>query len=212
MKKSCDSGRVKKVTVVERRIGRLLERYNRASPIFDVNVSTKGGSASGGKERDGKIDLTWTVHNTYSDWARFSERCYLLRTNIKDWTPEDLWKAYIQMTEAEAAFRIHKQDLGLRPIWHQREDRVKAHILVCFLACVMWKCLGQMAKHAGLGNEPRTILEEIKNLTLVDVVLMTRTRTEIRLRCVSTPDQPLAVLLQKLNLRPPERLEMKLKM
>ena len=202
VKKSCDSGRVKNVAIVERRIGRLLERYSRASSLFDVIV----------KERDGKVDLTWTIHNTYSDWAILSEGCYLLRTNIIDWSPEDLWKAYIQLTEAEAAFRIHKQDLSLRPIWHRREDRVHAHILVCFLAYVMWKCLGQMAKHAGLGNEPRTIIEEIKNLTMVDVVLRTRTGTELKLRCVSKPEQPLAVLLQKLNLRPPERLQPKFKM
>ncbi|MDI6809914.1 MAG: IS1634 family transposase [Candidatus Eisenbacteria bacterium] len=200
VKKSCTSGRVKNVRVVERRIGRLLERYNRASPLFDIDV----------KELDGKLDLSWTIHNTYSDWARLSEGYYLLRTNIIDWTPEDLWKAYIQLTEAEAAFRIQKQDLKLRPIWHQREDRVQAHILVCFLAYVLWKCLAQMCKQAGLGNEPRTILEEIKNLTLIDVVLLTRTGTEIRLRCVSKPEQHLAILLQKLNLRPPPRLEMKL--
>ena len=202
MKKSCASGRPKNASLIERRIGRLLERYNRASVLFDIDV----------KERDGRTDLSWTIHDTYSDWARLSEGHYLLRTNIKDWTPEDLWKAYIQLTEAEAAFRIHKQDLRLRPIWHQREDRVQAHILVCFLAYVLWKCLGQMCKQAGLGNEPRTILEEIKNLTLVDVVLQTRTGTEIRLRCVSKPEQHLAILLQKLNLRPPTRLEMKLKL
>jgi transposase len=202
IQKSCASGRVKNVRVVERRIGRVLERYNRASPLFDIDV----------KELDGKINLNWTIHNTYSDWARLSEGCYLLRTNIKDWTPEDLWKAYIQLTEAEAAFRIHKQDLQLRPIWHQREDRVQAHILVCFLAYVLWKCLAQMCKQVGLGNEPRTVLEEIKNLTLVDVVLLTRTGTEIKLRCVSKPEQHLAILLHKLNLRPPPRLEMKLKM
>jgi transposase len=202
VKKSCASGRVKNVRLVERRIGRLLERYNRASPLFDIDV----------KELNGKLDLTWTIHDTYSDWARLSEGYYLLRTNIKDWTPEDLWKAYIQLTEAEAAFRIHKQDLNLRPIWHQREDRVQAHILVCFLAYVLWKCLAQMCKQAGLGNEPRTILEEIRNLTMVDVVLLTRTRTEIRLRCVSKPEQHLAILLHKLNLKPPSRLEMKLKL
>ena len=206
VKKSCDTDRVKKIAVVERRIGRLLERYNRASPLFDVNVKERNDDTKA------KIDLTWTVHNTYSDWAILSEGCYLLRTNIKDWTPEELWKAYIQLTEAEAAFRIHKQDLGLRPIWHQREDRVQAHILVCFLAYVLWKCLAQMCKHAGLGNEPRMILEEIKNLTLVDVVLMTRTGTEIRLRCISKPEDHLAILLQKLNLKPPERLDIKLKM
>jgi len=200
VKKSCASGRIKKPEVVGRRIGRLLERYNRASPLFDIDV----------KELDGKLDLSWTIHDTYSDWARLSEGHYLLRTNIKDWTPEDLWKAYIQLTEAEAAFRIHKQDLKLRPIWHQREDRVQAHILVCFLAYVLWKCLGQMCKQAGLGNEPRTVLQEIKNLTLIDVVLQTRTGTEIKLRCVSKPEQHLAILLQKLNLRPPPRLDMKL--
>ncbi len=183
-----------------RRIGRLLERYNRASPLFDIDV----------KELDGKLDLSWTIHDTYIDWARLSEGHYLLRTNIPDWTPEDLWRAYIQLTEAEAAFRIHKQDLRLRPIWHQREDRVQAHILVCFLAYVLWKCLGQMCKQAGIGNEPRTVLQEIKNLTLIDVVLQTRTGTEIRLRCVSKPEQHLAILLQKLNLRPPLRLDMKL--
>ncbi|MFH0991517.1 MAG: IS1634 family transposase [bacterium] len=202
VKKSCASGRVKNVRLVERRIGRLLERFNRASPLFDVDV----------KELNGKLDLTWTIHDTYSDWARLSEGYYLLRTNIKDWTPEDLWKAYIQLTQAEAAFRIQKQDLHLRPIWHQREDRVQAHILVCFLAYVLWKCLAQLCKQAGLGNEPRVILEEIKNLTLVDVVLLTRTGTEIRLRCVSKPEQHLAILLHKLNLKPPSRLEMKLKL
>jgi len=200
IKKSCSSGRLKKVNIAERRIGRLLERNSRASPMFDIDV----------KERDGKLELTWTTHDIYSDWARLSEGYYLLRTNIKDWEPEDLWRAYIQLTEAESAFRIHKQDLGLRPVWHQREDRVQAHILVCFLAYVLWKCLAQMCKYAGLGNEPRTVIEEIKNLTLVDVVLLTRTREEIRLRCVSKPEQHLAILLQKLNLRPPQRLEMKL--
>ncbi len=96
--------------------------------------------------------VRWKLLTNLSEWARLSEGCYLLRTNIADWTPEDLWTAYIQLTEAEAAFRIHKQDLKLRPIWHQREDRVQAHIMVCFLAYVLWKCLGQMCKRAGLGR------------------------------------------------------------
>jgi transposase len=199
VKKSCASGRLKNLEVVGCRVGRLLERYNRASPLFDIDV----------KERDGAIELTWTIHNTYSDWARLSEGYYLLRTNIKDWTPEDLWKAYIQLRVAETAFRIQKQDLKLRPIWHQREDRVQAHILVCFLAYVLWKCLAQMCKQAGLGNEPRIVVEELKHLSLVDVVLPTRKGVDIRLRCVSKPEHHLAILLHKLNLRPPPRLDMK---
>ena len=93
---------------------------------------------------------------------------------MTDWTPEDLWQAYIQLTEAEAAFRIHKSDLRIRPIWHQREDRVLAHILVCFLAYVLWKTLSQMVRAAGLGDEPRRVLDELGKINLVDVVLPTR--------------------------------------
>jgi len=198
---SCAKGRPKDPVAIGRRIGRLLERCSRAAPMFDISV----------KEQDGRLTLSWKLLTAYSEWARLSEGCYLLRTNIADWSGEDLWRAYIQLTEAEAAFRIHKQDLGLRPIWHQREDRVQAHILVCFLAYVLWKCMAQLCKQAGLGNEPRTVIEEIKNLMLVDVVLATRTGIEIKLRCVSKPEAPLAILLQKLKLRVPERLEMKLK-
>jgi len=70
--------------------------------------------------------------------------------------------------------------------------------------------MAQSCKQAGLGNEPRTVIEEIKTLMLVDVVMATRSGIEIKLRCVSKPEDPLALLLQKLRLRPPERLEMKL--
>jgi hypothetical protein len=65
------------------------------------------------------------------------------------------------LTEAEAAFRIHKSDLGLRPVWHQKSERVQAHIFVCFLAYVLWKTLEQWQRRAGLGNSPRTILQEL---------------------------------------------------
>lgn len=93
---------------------------------------------------------------------------------MTDWSDKELWKAYIQLTEAEAAFCIHKSDLGLRPIWHQKEDRVLAHILVCFLACVLWKTLSQCCQQAGLGHKPRRVFEELGKIQLVDVVLPTR--------------------------------------
>ena len=178
IRKSCVSGRIKDVRVAERRIGRLLERYSRAAPLFKITV----------KEHGERVTLRWKLLKAHSEWARLSEGCYLLRTNIRDWAPEDLWSAYIQLTDAEAAFRIHKQDLKLRPLWHQREDRVQAHIMVCFLAYVLWTCLGQMAKRAGLGNEPRIILEEIKKLNMADVVLPTKTGSHVRLRCVLKPE------------------------
>jgi transposase len=116
-----------------------------------------------------------------------------------------LWKTYIQLTEAEAAFRIHKSDLSIRPIWHQKEDRVLAHILVCFLAYVLWKTLAQMCQLAGLGQEPRRVFEELAKIQLVDVVLPTRQGTEIRKRCITRPTDHQAILLQRLRLSLPHR-------
>ena len=110
------------------------------------------------------------------------------------------------MTDAEAAFRIHKTDLRIRPIWHQKEERVDAHILVCFLAYVVWKTLGQMCRQAGLGDEPRRVLAELSRIRLVDVVLPTRSGPEIRRRCVTRPDDHQAILLQRLGLTLPSHL------
>jgi transposase len=199
LKQQCDAGRLKESSKVERRIGKLLGENTRASAMFDISVSMQKG----------KILLEWSMKKQATQWASLSEGCYLLRTNIKDWTGEQLWKTYIQLTEAEAAFRIHKDDLQLRPVWHQKKERVKAHILVCFLTYVLWKCFAQMCKNAGLGNEPRKVIEEIKQLTMMDILLPTRNGINIRLRCVSKPDPPLQILLQRLKLNPPQRLQRK---
>ncbi len=141
------------------------------------------------------------------DWATLSAGCYLLRSNVRDWSDEQLWKAYIQLTEAEAAFRIHKSDLGIRPIWHQKEDRVRAHILVCFLGYVLWKTLAQLCAAAGLGDEPRRVLSELADLRVMDVVLPTRAGVDIRRRCVSKPNDHQQILLDRLGLRLPAQIK-----
>lgn len=93
----------------------------------------------------------------------------MLRSNVADWSPEELWRAYIQLTEAEEAFRIQKSDLRIRPVWHHKQERVEAHILVCFLTYVLWRRLGQMCQAAGLGDEPRKVFAELSELAVVDV-------------------------------------------
>lgn len=180
---------------VEREIGRLLGQNTFATGLFDVKV-TKNDSGAARIERK-KI-------KPVQDWHSLADGCYLLRTNVRDWTDETLWKAYIQLTEAEAAFRIHKTDLSIRPLWHQKEDRVLAHILVCFLAYVLRKTLGQLCRAAGLGNEPRRVLEELSNIRLVDVVLPTRSGITIRRRCITRPTDNQQILLEKFHLRLPK--------
>lgn len=199
LKKIAESAKKRKWKVgdVERRVGQLLGRNTRAAGLFEARVVDRG---------DGFVDFTWLKKDAWRQWSRLSEGCYLLRSNVVDWTPEELWKAYIQLTEAEAAFRIQKSDLQLRPVWHQRRERVEAHILVCFLAYVLWKTLAQFCSRAGLGAEPRKVFDEIARIAVVDVLLPARDGVTIRKRCVAKPSDHQAILLQRLGLRLPASL------
>ncbi len=186
---------------LERQIGRLLGKNSRAAGKFAAHVVED-------KHAPAKLRLQWSERTEWDEWAQHSEGCYLLRTNVHDWTPDNLWRTYIQLTDAEAAFRIHKTDLSIRPVWHQMTHRVLAHIFVCFLAYVMWKTLEQWQKRAGLGNSPRTILDELSTIQSTDVILPIASDPirELRIRCVVRPDKAASHLLQRLGLRLPERL------
>ena len=182
---------------VEREIGRMLGKNSRAAKLFEVKVTKTDKDAA---------RIEWSKVEATRDWTTLSAGCYLLRTNVADWSDEELWKAYIQLTEAEAAFRIHKSDLSIRPIWHQKEERVLAHIFVCFLAYVLWKTLSQLCDKAGLGSEPRRVLSELSDIRSMDVVLPTRTGPEIRTRCISKPTDHQQILLEKLRLKLPSKI------
>lgn len=183
---------------INRQIGRLLQRNQRAAARFAIELrhaDTPAGCA-----------LEVSIQDNFDQWAALSEGAYVLRSNVTEWSDEKLWKAYIQLTQAEAAFRIQKDQLSIRPIWHQREDRVQAHILVCFLAFVLWKTLELWQERAGLGNSPRTLLEELARIQAHDVILPTHTHGEIRLRCVTHPDPAQAALLDRLGIVLPKRI------
>ncbi len=183
---------------IERRLGRLLGKNSRASRLFDIKVYYDKNSQ--------KTCITSTKKEKYEEWACQSEGCYLLRTNITNWEPDDLWKAYIHLTDAEESFRIHKSDLTIRPIWHKTDRRIDAHIFVCFLAFVLWKTMAQICKTKGLGNEPRRVIEEIKKISMVDVVLATTTGKEFKIRTITKPEKEIQILLQKLDWVLPETL------
>jgi hypothetical protein len=157
-----------------------------------------------------RLEITWQRNEKWSEWARLSEGCYLLRSNINDADAKTLWHHYIQLTDAEWAFRISKDELVLRPIWHHKEDRVQAHILVSFLAYAMWKTLAGWMRRSGLGDAPRSLLDELAKLKSTDVVLPVcgpdGRRHSVRLRCVTEPDSEQKLLLHRLGITPPRRL------
>ena len=181
------------------RVGRLMGQNTRAAGGFKTEVTADAAN--------GRAALTWERVTDWQNWASLSEGCYLLRSNVSDWSAADLWRTYMQLSEAEGAFRIHKSDLSLRPVWHQKQERVQGHVLVCFLAYVLWKTLGQMCRTAGLGDEPRKVLDELSTIQTVDVVLPTRWGLEVRKRCVAKPTEHQAILLHRLGMTLPKHLE-----
>lgn len=189
----CDVGKI------ERRVGRLLGQNTRGAGLFRVEV---------GQRADGGASVQWSRRTDAETWAQASQGCYVLRSTVADWQAEELWRAYMHLTDAEAAFRIQKTDLRLRPVWHQKAERVQAHILVCFLAYVLRKTLEGWSARAGLGNSPTTLLEEFARIHSTDVVAPTTDRRRVRLRCVVRPDKAQTILLQHLGLHLPERLQL----
>jgi transposase len=204
--KQCKQGRIKKKSILDRRIGRLLQRNQRASGLFEIKTETTE-EQSGNKPacQVGRLEVNWKIKKDKKEFSDITQGCYMLRSNIIDWTGEELWRAYIQLTDAEEAFKIQKNDLQLRPVFHHKEHRVEAHILVCFLAYVLWKTLSQMCKRAGLGNEPRKVVQEMRRIILSDVILPTRNGNQIKLRCVTQPDKHLSALMERLKIMVPQR-------
>lgn len=198
LKEQAERGNLKDKQKVERRIGRLLERNSRAASLFDVTVSETGLG------KDKNLDIEVRRNEDRYQWALQSGGNYILRTNWMEADPKMIWKRYIQLTEVEDAFRTEKHDLGMRPIYHRKQDRTHAHILVCFLALAMWRTLQQWMKVSGLGTAPRKLIEEMREVKSLDVLLPTKDRT-IRLRAVSTPSKELKVLLQRMKILLPNK-------
>ncbi|MCB1122077.1 MAG: IS1634 family transposase [Verrucomicrobiae bacterium] len=143
--------------------------------------------------------------------VRRSEGTYLLRTNLSADHPEELWKKYMVLTEVEQAFKELKNDLNIRPVYHQRDDRIKAHIFVSFLSYCLQVTLKQRAKAKAPGLTPRAILEKFKAMQMIDVHLPTTDGRNLILPRYTQPEKDLQLLLHQLNLplpdQPPPRLE-----
>jgi transposase len=214
LRTAAESGRLRDPAVANRRLGRLLQRYQRAAAAFEVKIAVlplAEQESHGRRKKPPSLAITWTRVENWQTWAALSEGCYLLRTNLTGVDAATLWKRYMQLTEAEWAFRIHKDELAIRPIWHHKAERVQAHILVCFLAYVLWKTLAQWMQRSGLGDAPRTLIEELAKIKSGDVVLPTQgvdgqPGRVVRLRCVTTPDAAQKVLFNRLGVTLPTRL------
>ena len=113
---------------------------------------------------------------------------------------------YMQLNDTETAFRTLKQDLSIRPIYHQLENRVKAHVLVCFLAYALYRTLDGLAKTKGIKMTARKILAQLATIKSGDIILPLLDGRKLRLRRVSRPDPQQTHILARIGLHLPERI------
>jgi transposase len=186
---------MKDLEAAGRRVGRWLGKYPAAAGALEVTTKKDDHGRACGLEVSEQAQRL--------EWARLARGAYLLRTNHPATDPAQLWRWYIQLSQAEAAFCTSKSDLSLRPVFHQKTERVEAHILVSFLSLALWRTLEQWMRAKGLGDCARQLLLELDELRSMDVMLPTRPSGEIRLRVVARPEKPLAQLLAHLGLELP---------
>ncbi|MGH2519553.1 MAG: IS1634 family transposase, partial [Chloroflexota bacterium] len=166
---------------IERRLGAIQARHPQVADLYELEVI----------EQQGRLELKWAPRQQRSAWQQAREGAYLLRTNLPAADPEQLWKSYIQLTEAEAAFRALKSELAIRPIFHQLEHRAKAHVLVAFLGYAVWVTLKHLLQGKGSKLSPMQALAAAATLVSADIVLPTTDRRQIRLRRITTPTSQL---------------------
>jgi transposase len=196
LEKRVAEGKLKDRYKIERKLGSLQARHPQVADLYQVGVTEKGGA----------LAVEWKALEGRQTWQRAREGVYLLRTNLPPGEPAKLWKNYIQLTEAEAAFRALKSELSIRPIFHQRERRAKAHILVAFLGYALWVTLKHLLIRRDSDLSPSKALTLLGTLASADIVLPTTDGREIRLRRVTTPSAEQKQLLNQLDITIPDRL------
>jgi transposase len=211
LEKTIVAGRLKDRNKMERRLGKIQARHPQVNDLYDVAL----------RETAEGVRLSWRIQEGRQTWRESREGAYLLRTNLQAQTAEELWSKYMQLTEAEASFRALKSELSIRPLFHQKEPRVKAHVMVAFLGYALWVTLKHWLRRrapiepkpwlSGVDNarplSPAKVLALLSTLQSADIVLPTTDGHEIRLRRITEPDAEQKSLLHQLRLTLPDRLQ-----
>ena len=147
--------------------------------------------------------FTYRLQRDKLKQIRRREGRYLLRTNLTGSDPSELWRYYLQLTQIEEAFRNLKGDLAIRPIYHQLEQRIEAHIFIAFLAYCLHVTLAQSMRPHAPGLTPRSVLDKFAAVQMIDVEIPTTDGRTIQLTRYTEPPKELKLLLERLRLELP---------
>jgi transposase len=180
------------------KIGSARSAAGRASGLVDIDVPNT-------PEEDDSPLFTFVLNKKKLKEVRRKEGHYLLRSNLCDKDPALMWQLYIQLTEVEEAFKNLKGDLSIRPIYHQKDNRIESHIFVSFLAYCLQVTLKQHARLNAHGLTPRSILDQLKNIQMIDVHAPTTDGRSIKMTRYTQPDKTQQLLLAQLGFNLPEQ-------
>ena len=197
LRKRIAEGKLRDRFKMERNLGRIQASHPQVADLYEMAVQD---SKEGPR-------LVWRQKPEQQQWLEAREGAYLLRTNLTVDGAADLWKKYMQLTEVEAAFRTLKSELAIRPLFHQLEKRVKAHVLVAFLGYALQVTLKHLLKRSASEYSPAEALKWLAEIRSVDIVLPTVEGREIWLRRITKLDEQQQRILHQLRLQLPERLE-----
>jgi len=197
LERRIQEGRLKDRYKMERYLGRIQASNPQSADLYEMAIVEKPEGPR----------LWWAMKPEQKKWREAREGAYLLRTNLSAGSAAELWQKYMQLTEVEAAFRALKSELSIRPLFHQLEKRVKAHVLVAFLGYALLVTLKHLLKRKQSTHSPAQALHLLSKLHSADIVLPTVEGREIRLRRITEPDAEQRNLLHDLQIHLPERLD-----
>jgi Transposase DDE domain len=180
------------------KLGAAKRDAGRSYRLMDIQVPGKDEAVN-------EQTFTFRINRDKLRKARRHEGHYLLRSNITGESPEKLWQFYIQLTEVEQAFKELKSDLAIRPIHHQKDERIEAHIFVAFVAYCLQATLKQRLRTLAHGLTPRAALEKFAGIQMVDVHLPTTDGRHLMLSRHTEPDADQKLLLQQLKMTLPQQ-------
>lgn len=178
------------------KLGVAQKEAGRAYGLLDIDLPVAGQPIN-------PDTFKWQINRTKYRRVYRREGRYLLRSNLPPDDPAKLWQYYVQLTEVEEAFRNLKGDLAIRPIHHQGESRIEAHIFIAFLAYCLHVTLKQRCKHCAGGLTPRSVLEQLKVIQMIDVYIPTVDGRWLKMSRFTKPDKAQQLLLAQLQLALP---------
>ena len=185
------------------KLGAAKGKYRAAWRLIDIDMAEP-------KERSKKVGFSFRLNRQKLRQVRQREGRYLLRTNLCGKAPDELWQFYIQLVEIEAAFKNLKDDLNLRPINHQLQHRIEAHIFVAFIAYCLHVTLRARLRPVAAGLTPRAVLDKFATIQMLDVKFPTTDGRTLILSRYTEPETDHKLLLEQLKLtlppQPPPRI------